>query len=313
MPFPTAMAALLSSLQISARTDEPLLKKTWWRAGGLADLYVEADDLATLAAVARAAHQTGTAVFVLGNASNTLISDLGIRGVTVRLQGALATATALPDRRVELGAGVKLVSLLKRAEREAWTGLEMFAGIPGTVGGAVRMNAGTTLGSVSDRLIDIDILTETGEQDTLPAAALAMSYRHSVLPRGAIVTAARLALTDDDPAESVRKIEEHLAHRARTQPVDVPTCGSTFRNPPGEHAGKLIERCGLKGLQIGGAVVSEKHANFLVNTGNATATDLRRLIEEVQRRTADASGIWLVPEVHLAGDWSGWEGTGRWP
>lgn len=293
----------LDAKQIPYRTDEPLLKKTWWRAGGSADVYIEASDLPTVRAVAALTHQHAVPLFVLGNASNLLVSDKGIRGVVMRLQGDLTQATELPGRKVELGAGLKLVSLLKRAERERWSGLQLFAGIPGTVGGAVRMNAGTALGEVSSRLVDIDVVTREGETGTLSPSDLSMRYRHCELPEGAIVTAARLSLTDEDFDDCKRHIDEHLAYRAATQPVDVPTCGSTFRNPPGTSAGRLIDSCGLKGLRIGGAVVSEKHANFLVNTGTATATDLRSLIEEVQRRVREQTGIEMSPEVHFAGDW----------
>ncbi|MCA9493832.1 MAG: UDP-N-acetylmuramate dehydrogenase [Myxococcales bacterium] len=296
------MADTLAREGLSTSQDAPLAKKTWWRVGGPADLWVEAGDRRGLARVMSLAHEEGVPVFVLGNASNLLVSDKGIRGVVVRLVGELAGAAQV-DRTLTLGGGARLVQLLKRAEREGWTGLEMLAGIPGTVGGAVVMNAGTRLGELSDALIDVDLVLADGEHGTATVDDLHMSYRHSELPEGAVVAAARVRLSDEDPAEAFAHVREHLEYRARTQPVDVPTCGSTFRNPEGNTAGRLIESCGLKGTRIGGAQVSEKHANFLVNTGGATATELRDLIDHVRATVAERTGVLLRPEVVLAGEW----------
>ena len=300
------LTAAIRDASIPFRLDVPLRTKTWWRAGGSADVYVEVAGAAALLDLARIADEHETPVFVLGNASNTLISDQGIRGIVVRLVGDLAGTEARADRLV-CGGGLKLAVLMSRAERAGWTGLELFAGIPGTIGGAVRMNAGTALGEVCDRLVSVDLVGPDGSHRTVPASALSMRYRWCDLPDGAIVASATFALTGDDPERSRALVAEHLAYRARTQPVDVPTCGSTFTNPEGDHAGRLIEAAGLKGKRIGGAVVSEKHANFLVNTGEATATDLRRLVETVQAHVADRFGVVLVPEVHFAGDWSRYE------
>src|SRR5688572_15262435 len=283
MPLDAEVAAALREEGVVFREDEPLAKKTWWRVGGPADAWIEAEPT-TLAATLRVASAHGVPVFVLGNASNVLIADAGVRGIVVRLVGDLATASRDGDV-LTVGGGLKLVSLLKLAERERWPGVDLFAGIPGTVGGAVTMNAGTKLGEVSDRLIDVAILHRDGTPDTLPGSALRFGYRHAELPAGSVVTAARLRLsgTWEDTA---RHIADHLAWRAKTQPTDVPTCGSTFRNPPGDAAGRLIDTCGLKGLTVGRAQVSEKHANFVVNLGGATAADLRTLITTVRTRGA---------------------------
>ncbi len=307
MPIPASTAEALQRATVQWRADVPLSKRTWWRVGGTADGLVVAEDLATLSAVAAATHQTGCPLFVLGNASNLLVSDRGIRGLVVRLAGDLATAHADDSaHRVVLGGGTKLVSLVRRMGREGWTGLEFLAGIPGTIGGAVRMNAGTRLGEVADALVDVTLVLRGGATTTRSASELGLVYRASALPEGSIVAAATFSTTQTEPEKSRRLIEEHLAYRARTQPVDVPTCGSTFRNPPGDHAGRLIEAAGLKGARIGTAEVSTKHANFLVNTGDATAADLRALIEHVHRTVEDRFGISLEREVHYAGDWSGW-------
>jgi UDP-N-acetylmuramate dehydrogenase len=305
MPLPTPAAAALREAGLACAEDVPLARKTWWRAGGPADGYVEVDTLDALRAVQAIALRLDLPVFPLGNASNLLISDAGIRGLVIRLTGALAQVTAAGSPPLlTIGAGAKLVPLITRAQREGWTGLEPLAGVPGTLGGAVCMNAGTRLGEIRDVLVDVHLVLRGGDEQTLPRDALQMRYRHSVLPAGAVLASARLQTTGADPDQSRAEIAEHLAYRARTQPVDVPTCGSTFRNPPGDSAGRLIEATGLKGARIGGAVVSDKHANFLVNTGDATASDLAALIRHIQQRVADAHGVWLEPEVHFAGDWA---------
>jgi UDP-N-acetylmuramate dehydrogenase len=287
--------------------DAPLVKRTWWRAGGPADRLVDVGSLADLVAIRRAATEADVPLFVLGNASNLLISDRGIRGVVVRLVKGLAGCT-VDTGILTVGAGLKLVVLTSRMLKHGWTGVEFVAGIPGTVGGAVRMNAGTTLGEVVDRLIDVEVVLRDGAVRTLPVDALGMAYRTCHLPDGAIVASARFQLTDADPAASRASVEHHLERRKATQPIDQPSCGSTFRNPPGDSAGRLIEAAGLKGFAIGAARVSPKHANFIVNEGGATAADIRRVVEHVRRTVAEVHGVALHQEVHYAGDWSGWSG-----
>lgn len=307
MALPRDFVAELGRYDIVLQENEPLARKTWWRVGGPADGYVEVSDAPTLCTLARVAHAHAVKLLALGNASNLLVSDSGVRGVVVRLVGELTASDEEPDRLVRLGGGLKLVALLRRAERARWTGLEFFAGIPGTVGGAVRMNAGAKLGEVADRLVGVGLVLQDGTQRTVPKADLGLRYRHADIPAGAFVVWARFVLTDEDFADSQRRVADHLEYRARTQPVDVPTCGSTFRNPPGDAAGRLIEQSGLKRLTIGRAQVSEKHANFVVNLGGATASDIRRLIETIQRRVEEATGTVLEPEVHYAGDWDLWD------
>ncbi len=311
MPLPRPTVDALSQAQIAVSIDAPLVRRTWWRAGGPADGLVDAADLETLQAVRRIATETGCPLFVLGNASNLLISDAGVRGLVVRLTGDLARIEALPeDHLLIAGGGAKLVVLTSRMLRNGWTGLEWMAGIPGTVGGAVKMNAGTTLGEAVDSLVDIGLVTAQGAYETLPAESLGLAYRTSHLPEGSIVAHARFrmgATTPEAIEASAAAIQHHLDRRKATQPIDQPSCGSTFRNPPGDHAGRLIEAAGLKGFTVGKAQVSEKHANFVVNTGGATASDIRRLVEHVQRAVEAQSGVTLVREVHFAGDWSGWD------
>jgi UDP-N-acetylmuramate dehydrogenase len=293
----------LRDLGVAFEQDAPLLKKTWWRAGGSADGFAVATDLRGLQDLQRAASQTNCPVFCLGNASNLLVADAGIRGLVIRLGGALAADDDLGGGLVRLGGGLKLMPLMNRMQRNGWTGLEFFAGIPGTVGGSVRMNAGTALGETVDALVDVEVVLADGRTITIATDDLHMSYRTAHLPAGGIVASARFQTTNGDPKASRAKIEAHLAHRARTQPVNVPTCGSTFRNPRGDHAGRLIEASGLKGFRIGGAEVSPKHANFLVNTGGATASDIRKLVEHVRDTVERDHDVCLIHEVHFVGDW----------
>ena len=305
MPLPEATAARLASLNL--REDEPLRRKTWWRVGGPADGYVEVRTTAELQTACRAAHDTGCPLFVLGAASNVLVADLGVRGLVVRLTGELAQAEEVQPGLVRVGGGVKLVPFVRKAPKKGWTGLEMLAGIPGTMGGAVAMNAGTRLGVVSDALVDVGVVQADGSARVLRRSELPMAYRVGGLPEGAIVAWAQLRVGTRTAEESKALVDEHLDYRARTQPVDVPTCGSTFRNPEGDHAGRLIEVSQLKGRRIGGAKVSEKHANFIENTGGATANDIRRLIGEVQAEVWRRHKVLIEPEVAFVGDWSDWD------
>ena len=271
-------------------------------------MFVRVTTVVQLQEVIRVANDAGLPVFPLGNGSNLLVSDAGIPGVVLQLAGELADCGRVDKGRVVLGAGLKLMVLQNRSVREGWTGLECFAGIPGTVGGAVRMNAGSRLGEVVDQLCWVEVVQSSGEVERLPAAQLGMGYRTSDLPPGAVVIRAAMSLTDEDPAVHQQRVRTFLDRRKATQPLDLPSCGSTFRNPEGDHAGRLIEAAGLKGFQIGAAQVSTKHANFVVNRGGATATDIRAVIETVQRRVQEQFGVALHPEVHFVGDWSQWAG-----
>ena len=310
MPLPSATAAALVAAGLRVQEDAPLAPRTWWQVGGPADGFVKASTVAELQAVVRAATTTGCPLFVLGNGTNLLISDRGIRGLVVQLARDLTQAEALPGQDppiVQAGAGTKLVPFLKKAMRFGWTGLEVFAGIPGTVGGAVRMNAGARLGETKDALLEVDVVLPDGTLETLSAESLRMAYRTTHLPQGAVVARARFRTTGGDVDAMREHVDTHLEHRATTQPLDQPSCGSTFRNPPGDHAGRLSEAAGLKGFRIGQAQVSTKHANFIVNLGGARADDVRRLIEHVQRTVLQKFGVRLEREVHLVGDWSHWE------
>jgi UDP-N-acetylmuramate dehydrogenase len=277
-------------------------KLAYWRVGGCADYLVEVSTVEQLQRVLAVARQADEPITVLGNGSNSLIHDEGVRGIVLRLKGELS-ALRIDGYVANVGAGMMLVVLLSRLDRAGLVGAEAFAGVPGTVGGAVVMNAGTTLGEASDFLISVDVVLATGELVTMAASELKLSYRHSVLPEGSVVARARLQLTSVGVADKMASRAKLIAARKATQPLDLPSCGSTFTNPSGDHAGRLIEAAGLKGRRIGGASISTKHANFIVNHGDATALDIHALIELAMSEVKGQFGVELVPEVRYLGDW----------
>ena len=301
-----ALARALSDLGLAPVLDEPMARRGYWRIGGPADVWVEVDDLPHLQAVMA----LGAPVTVVGNGSNLLVADAGIRGVALRLSGALRQATIGADG-ARVGGGMLNQVLLSRLARAGRGGLAALAGVPGTLGGAVRMNAGTTLGEVGTAVREVHVVLPGGELRVLEPQALRFSYRHAELPPGAVVAEVTLALLDDpqEVAAEQAAIEHHLARRKATQPLDQPSCGSVFRNPPGDAAGRLVEAAGLKGTQRGGARISEKHANFIVNTGGATAMQVWELVRLARDTVWARFGVPLEPEVHAVGDWP----AGCWP
>lgn len=302
MALSSTLLDTLRDLGIAVTVDAPLVKQVFWRAGGVADALLEVTTRTQLMAVQRHASAAGVPVFPLGNGSNLLVADAGIRGIVVRLKGELADTRA-SDRELIAGGGLRLAVLLARARKHRWGGLEALGGIPGTVGGAVRMNAGTSLGEIGDLLVDVEIVSRSGMVHTLPKHALRLGYRTCELPAGSIVTRAHMTIDPEAYEASEATMRAFLERRKATQPLDMPSCGSTFRNPEGDHAGRLIEAAGLKGYTVGGARVSHKHANFVVNTGDATAADIRAVIEHVQAEVARRSGVTLQREVEFVGAW----------
>lgn len=298
-------ARALADAELTVKLDVPLAKQVYWRVGGPADAVVTVTTKSELTRLQAIASQTQTPVFVLGKGSNLLISDAGIRGIVVLLKGELADAHATADvpPQITVGAGMPLVVLLSRAKRFGWTGLGCFAGIPGSVGGAVRMNAGSTMGETDTPLLHVDVVRSDGTPQRLTTAELNMSYRTSHVPNGAIIATATFQTTNADADAEQAVLKTFLERRKATQPLHLPSCGSTFRNPPGDHAGRLIEVSGLKGYRVGGACVSEKHANFIVNDGPCTATDIRAVVEHVQDEVENKHGVRLQREVHFVGEW----------
>lgn len=278
----------------------PLAPLTWFRVGGPAEVLfrpADADDLAAFLA----ACPDDVPVTVIGVASNLLVRDGGVRGVVVRLPPAFAAIAADGDR-VVAGAAALDLTVARTAMEAGIGGLEFLAGIPGTIGGAVRMNGGAYGREIKDVIVSAQGIDRRGRRLTLDPAMLGLSYRHSGFGADVIVTAAILRGEPGDPAAIGAAIERIQQARADSQPVRARTGGSTFANPDGGKAWELIDRAGCRGLTVGGAQVSEKHCNFLLNTGSATAADLETLGEEVRRRVRETSGVELRWEIRRIGE-----------
>jgi UDP-N-acetylmuramate dehydrogenase len=279
--------------------DAPLAPRTTVRVGGPADLLVRPADPDALAELLRAVRELGVPLAILGGGANTLVADGGVRGVVLRLPPDLVPED--PARPLLLGAGQPTSRLWIRAHALGKVGMEFVAGIPGTLGGAVAMNAGTGIGEMKDVVARVELATADGA-GFVAAAELGFAYRTCRLPPGAVVTRVELALADGDVRESERVMQADRERRRRTQPLDRPTFGSTFRNPPGDHAGRLIEAVGLKGHRVGGATWSPVHANFVSNLGGATARDVLALLHLARSRVRERFGVELEAEVRLLGE-----------
>lgn len=305
-------AAALEAAGLKVRRDVPLARRGWWRVGGPADLWAEPADAAELQACMTIAARHDLPVSVLGNGSNLLVADAGIRGLTLKLMGRLRdSAVEGPAHAPVLVAGGGLMNtvLLNRLDKAGLHGLGCLAGVPGTLGGAIRMNAGTHLGEIGDRVVSVELVLPGGQLRQVPAADLGFRYRRADLPDGAVVSRAWIRVSREGLEAARAAVRHHLERRKATQPLDQPSCGSTFKNPPGDAAGRLIDAVGLKGHRIGGACISEKHANFFLNTGGATAAELRALILHARDTVYRHTGVVLEPEVHAVGDWP----PGSWP
>lgn len=293
-------AAATRPLRGSLTADAPMASFTWFRTGGPADLLflpADAEDLATgLAAI-----PTGVPVTVLGLASNTLVRDGGIAGVVIRLTARAFAAIAIDGTEITAGAGAADVRVARAAAEAGLGGLSFLRGIPGAIGGALRMNAGAYGTETADRFVRAEAVDRQGRTVHLSRDDMGFSYRRTAVPDDLIFTQATFAGTPGDSAQILAEMDAITASREATQPVKSRTGGSTFKNPPGESAWKLIDRAGCRGLTIGAAQVSELHCNFLLNTGGATAADIERLGEAVRARVLETSGIDLQWEIRRIG------------
>ena len=278
----------------------PLAPLVWFKAGGAAQWLFEPADAADLAQFL-AALPPQVPVMALGLGSNLIVRDGGVPGVVVRLGKAFAAVTREDATTLKCGAGASGILVSSTARDAGIAGLEFLRSIPGTVGGFVRMNGGAYGREVKDILVDCDLVIRSGERLTLPAHELGFTYRHSALTDGAIVVAARFHGTPGDPAAIQAEMDRIAASREASQPLRSKTGGSTFKNPPGEKAWELVDKAGCRGLQMGGAQVSEKHTNFLINTGAATSGEIEGLGELVRARVLAASGIELEWEIQRVG------------
>ncbi len=280
--------------------DAPLAPRTTIRVGGPADLLVRPADPDALAELLRAVRDLGVPLAILGGGANTLVADAGVRGVVVRLPPDLTPEDGAGTRLV-LGAGQPTSRLWIRGHALGLVGMEFVAGIPGTLGGAVAMNAGTNIGEMKDIVSRVELASADGV-GFAPARDLGFAYRTCRLPRGTVVTRVELVLREGDVAQSERIMQQDRQRRRDTQPLDRPTFGSTFRNPPGDFAGRLIEAVRLKGHRVGNATWSDLHANFVSNLGGASARDVLALLNLARSRVKEAFGIVLEAEVRLLGE-----------
>ncbi len=283
------------------RRDAPLDRHVAFRVGGPADLLVIPRDADELRAAATVLFAAGVRPVFLGAGSNVLIGDRGIRGVVVKIGKGVDRVT-IEGARVLAEAGTGLPALALRTARKGLAGLEFAAGIPASVGGGAVMNAGAHGHAMAEVVEAVSVLTPEGEQ-RLDRDALGWAYRTTVLQdRPWLVTGVALTLRVEDPITVRQRLDAWLAHRGATQPIGPPSSGCVFRNPPHDHAGRLIDLAGAKGLAVGGACVSEVHANYIINRGGATAADVRALAEQVRTRVIDGTGIPLELEVKLLGE-----------
>ena len=281
--------------------NEPMKKHTTFRIGGPADFYTEPDEkqLSKLLGIAK---ECGTEVTIIGNGSNLLVGDGGIRGLVIGIGKGLSKIE-VSDNKITAGAGAILAAVASKAAEASLGGMEFAAGIPGSIGGAVVMNAGAYGGEIKDIIVSATVLTPDGRIVELSKEELDLSYRHScVLEKGYIVLAAQLELFTK-PQEQIRAYMAELrSKRVEKQPLESPSAGSTFKRPEGYFAGKLVMDCGLRGYRVGDAQVSQKHCGFVINAGNATAADVLQLIKDVQERVMDQFGVQLEPEVKMIGE-----------
>lgn len=298
MPDLMLLQAALEEKGILFTLNEPLQAHTTFRIGGPAKVFCKPRNTAELQEVLRLCREQGERVYLLGKGSNMLFADEGYDGAVVSLLG-LNSFTREGDA-IRAAAGTQLNAVCRLAQENGLTGLEFAYGIPGSVGGAVYMNAGAYGGEVKDVLTEVTILDETGELRTLPAEQLELGYRTSIFERKPwCVVEAVFTLKPGNKEEIQNKMNDLLGRRRDKQPLEYPSAGSTFKRPQGAFAGALIEQCGLKGFQVGGAAISRKHCGFVVNLGGATCADVVALTEEVSRIVKEKTGFTLEREIRV--------------
>ena len=287
---------------------EPMSRHTSWRVGGMADHFYRPADLEDLSVFLKSLPDD-TPVFWLGLGSNLLVKDEGIRGTVICTSGVLNKIECIDNTRIYVEAGVPSPKLAKFSAKAGLTGAEFLSGIPGTFGGALKMNAGAVGGETWDIIESVKTIDASGEIHNRTPEEFSIAYRQVTAKPGLAkeewFVSAVIKLSTGDVDESLQTIKKHLTRRSATQPTQQPNAGSVFRNPEGDYAARLIESCGLKNYCIGGACVSDKHANFIINTGTATANDIEYLINTVQEKVQQQHAVNLIREVQVVGDASG--------
>jgi UDP-N-acetylmuramate dehydrogenase len=295
---------LIAGLKV--KINEPLARYTSMKIGGPADYFIEAVDDTALRQVLVLLRRHNTALYLLGNGSNVLISDRGVRGAVVRLAGKFKRVEWRADESgvwANVGAAYAVAQLAREAARRGYGGLEFAEGIPGTMGGALVMNAGA-YGSEFEKIVDqVEGVTQEGGSARFSRTQMNFTYRDANLPPGMVVTRVQLRLRKEEAAQVSSKLRDLVTRRKSSQPSGYPNSGSMFRNPPGDFAGRLIDAAGLKGQRIGQAQISERHANFIINCGGAKADDVRQLMDLARAEVKRLFGVELAAEVKYLGDW----------
>ena len=283
--------------------DEPMSRHTTFRIGGPADLFLTVMTKEQLSLLQQEANRLQIPLFLLGNGSDLLVSDKGIRGCVLMLSGDFHEISLVRGTEIVCGPAVSLAGLCNFAKKNGLTGLEFAWGIPASVGGALYMNAGAYGGEMSRVVFSVSCLLPSGEEVTLSGADLGYGYRRSVfMENGGLITGAVFALSQGDRKSIALQMEEYYTRRKEKQPLNHPSAGSVFKRPEGHFAGALIEQCGLKGTRVGGACVSPKHAGFIVNEGGATCADVQALIEKIQETVLRETGVSLECELKFVGE-----------
>lgn len=298
---PKSLAGLKAVFKGALKENEPLKNHCWYQIGGPADLFADPNDQQDLSEILRYCRISNIPFFVLGNGSNILISDSGFRGIVISLKKGFSSAEIL-DTTVKAGAGMIVPRLVMQCEKAGLQGIETLAGVPGTVGGAVKMNAGAHGTEIFDCIASVSFL-EGERVKTAAKKEIRYAYRHvpTFDSPDRVILSAELTLQRGDRREIEQRRKRFLKIRQQTQPINLPCSGSTFKNPPGNYAGKLIEEAGLKGLRVGNASVSDKHGNFIVNEGGARAEDVLEIIRKIRETVKTRFGVSLELEIMLVG------------
>jgi UDP-N-acetylmuramate dehydrogenase len=300
----TQRRGLVEIMGENIQFDRAMSEYTTFRIGGKADVICFVQGLGELQQVFSYLNKEKIPYLLVGKGSNLLVRDGGFKGAVIIMRGQLATIKQHEknDRMVLAGGGLTLRDLVRFCSQRGLGGLEFLSGIPGTVGGAVTMNAGAFGRAMGDVVQQVDLVTPEGEFTSRNRSDLTFSYRESSIQEGSLVVRASLQCSQESSEIVSGRVAEYLTRRKVAQPLDYPSAGSVFRNPPNDHAGRLIEQAGLKGKKIGGAMISPKHANYIVNTGGAQAEDILRLMEMAKEKVREATGVELEPEIKVVGD-----------
>ena len=288
-------------LQGELRTQEPMSRHTSWKTGGNADYYYIASDINDLAKFISKL-PASTPITWIGLGSNLLVRDGGVPGVVVSVVGLLNELKKINETDIFIGAGVSCVKAAHFSAKHGLEGIEFLAGIPGTIGGALAMNAGAYGGEIWSYIKEVETINRKGKREIFEKNKFDINYRSVSISENEWFIACKMKLEISTRTVVSDRIKKMLSERANGQPLGKLSCGSVFRNPTNQHAAKLIELCGLKGKKVGGAVISDKHSNFIINTGNATSLDIEQLIEFIQACVYEKYDIKLIPEVRIIGE-----------